>query len=132
MIIWNEKTRRSKELINAVINELYKDEICTDGIADYFNNGKEQGCILKIYDKYNPVLDLCIWTYMPLDRNINNEIMVLIGKHTDCDKNNIWNKKLEEHNFNDNEARQMHNKARDFILDAIHKNFEKTHDIPKI
>ena len=42
MIVWNEKIRRSQDVINAVINELYKDNINTDGVAEIFNSGKEQ------------------------------------------------------------------------------------------
>ena len=90
MIVWNEKVRRSQDVINAVINELYKDNINTDGVAEIFNNGKEQGCVLKIFDKYNPNLDLCFWIYLASDRITNNEITVIVGKHINCNKLNMW------------------------------------------
>lgn len=49
MFVWNEKTNKSESIIKSIIKELYKDQINIDGVADYFNNGKEQGCILKLF-----------------------------------------------------------------------------------
>ena len=130
MIVWNEKVRRSQDVINAVINELYKDNINTDGVAEIFNNGKEQGCVLKIFDKYNPNLDLCFWIYLASDRITNNEITVIVGKHINCNKLNMWDGDIiDSCIFQDNVAREMHKKVRDFILDSIQHNMNKTHDI---
>jgi len=91
IIVWNEKIRKSEDIIKGIIDELYKLNINTDGVVEIFNDGKEQGCLLKIYDKYNPNLDLCFWLYMPEDRSINNEIKVIIGKHINCNELNMWN-----------------------------------------
>ena len=133
MIVWNEKIKKSQDVINAVINQLYKDNINTDGVAEIFNNGKEQGCVLKIYDKYNPNLDLCFWIYLPSDRNINNQISVVVGKHINCNKLNMWDGvDLDSYTFEDPIAREMHKKIRDFILDSIKENMNKTHDMLSI
>lgn len=130
MIVWNEKIRRSQDVINAVINQLLKDKINTDGVADTFNNGKEQGCVLKIYDKYNPNLDFCFWVYLASDRSINNQMTLIIGKHINCNKLNMWDgENLETYTFESNVARDMHNKTRDFMLDTIKNTMNKTRDI---
>lgn len=130
MIVWNEKVRKSQDVINAVINQLYKDNINTDGVAEIFNNGKEQGCVLKIFDKYNPNLDLCFWLYMPNDRTVNNQMSVIVGKHINCNKLNMWDgSDLDSYSFEDVKAREMHKKIRDFILDSIKENMNKTHDM---
>lgn len=133
MIVWNEKVKKSEDVIRAVINQLYKENINTDGVVEIFNNGKEQGCLLKIFDKYNPNLDLCFWIYMPEDRKINNEINVIIGKHINCNKLNMWDgADLDSYTFSDVKAREMHNKVRDFVIDSVKENLNKTHDIPSI
>ena len=131
IIVWNEKIRKSEDIIKGIIDELYKLNINTDGVVEIFNDGKEQGCLLKIYDKYNPNLDLCFWLYMPEDRSINNEIKVIIGKHINCNELNMWNNsELETVTFS--EAREMHNKTRDFISHYIKDCMSKTHDIPRL
>lgn len=133
MIVWNEKIKKSENLINAVINQLYKNNINTDGVVGIFNNGKEEGCVLKIFDKYNPNIDLCIWVYLPSNRKINNHMEVIVGKHINCTKTNMWDDmNLESFTFENSSARDMHNQARDFIVKLITKNFDKTHDIPKL
>lgn len=90
MIVWNEKVKKSEDVIKAVINQLYKDQINTDGVVEIFNNGKEQGCVLKLFDKYNPNLDLCIWAYLPNNRKMNNHMEIIIGKHINCNNLNMW------------------------------------------
>ena len=90
MIIWNTRAKRSKDVINAVTNELLKDNINIDGVVDIFNDGKEEGFVLKIFDKYNPNIDLCFWVYMPSNREIDNVIEVITGRHINCSKNNMW------------------------------------------
>lgn len=133
MIVWHEKIKKSENIINAVINQLYKDQINTDGVVEIFNNGKEQGCVLKLFDKYNPNIDLCIWVYLPSDRKINNHMDVIIGKHINCNEINMWEgANLNSFSFEDAKVREMHNKTRDFIIDIITKNLEKTYDISRI
>lgn len=133
MIVWNEKIRKSQDIINAVINQLYKEDINTDGVVEIFNNGKEQGCVLRLFDKYNANLDMCMWVYMPSKRSINNHIEVIIGKHINCNEFNMWDgSDLESYSFEDPKARQMHNITRDFMLEKIRNNLERTHDIPSL
>ena len=133
MIVWNQKIKKSEDVINAVINELYKDAINTDGVIEVFNDGKEQGCLLKIYDKYNPKLDLCFWIYMPSDRKENNEMTVIVGRHSNCTEMNTWNdKNLKHHTFSDAVAREMHKQVRDFLLDTIKHDMNKTRNIISI
>jgi len=133
LIVWNEKVKKSQDVIQAVINQLYKETINTDGVVEIFNNGKEQGCVLKLFDKFNPNLDLCMWVYMPSERKINNHIEVVIGKHINCNKLNMWDgDDLESFSFEDAKAREMHNQTRDFMLEKIKDNFERTYNIRSI
>lgn len=133
MIVWNEKLRRSEDVIKAVINQLYKENVSTDGVAESFNDGKEQGCVLKIFDKYNPVLDICFWIYLPSDRVTNNEMKVIVGKHLNCNEKNMWiGDDLEEFEFGNPKAREMHKEVRDFIIDYVKKNLYKTREMPSI
>lgn len=133
MIVWNEKIKKSQDVIQAVINQLYKETINTDGVVEIFNNGKEQGCVLKLFDKFNPNLDLCMWVYMPSERKINNHIEVVIGKHINCNKLNMWDgDDLESFSFENAKAREMHNQTRDFMLEKIKDNFERTYNISSI
>lgn len=133
MIVWNERVKKSEDVIKAVINQLYKDQINTDGVVEIFNNGKEQGCVLKLFDKYNPNLDLCIWAYLPNNRKMNNHMEIIIGKHINCNNFNMWDgADLESFSFEDAKAREMHNNARDFIIEIITKNLEKTYDISRL
>lgn len=130
MIVWNEKVKKSQDVINAVINQLYKEDINTDGVVEIFNDGKEQGCVLKLFDKYNPNLDMCMWVYMPNDRKINNHIELIIGRHINCNKLNMWDgENLDYYEFEDPKARQMHNTTRDFMLEKIRDNMERTYNI---
>lgn len=133
MIVWNEKIKKSQDVIQAVINQLYKETINTDGVVEIFNNGKEQGCVLKLFDKFNPNLDLCMWVYMPSDRKVNNHIEVIIGKHINCNKLNMWDgDELESFVFENSKARELHNQTRDFMLEKIKNNFERTYNISSI
>lgn len=133
MIVWNERIKKSEDVIKAVVNTLFKEQLNIDGVVEIFNNGKEQGVVLKVFDKYNPNLDICIWSYLPSDRKTNNEMEVIIGKHINCNKLNMWDgDDLDSYTFKDPKAREMHNQTRDFIVETIIHNLEKTHDISRI
>lgn len=133
MILWHQKISRSQDIMKAVINQLYKENINTDGVVEVFNNGIEQGCVLKLFDKYNPKLDLCIWVYMPNDRTFNNQYKVLIGKHIDCNEINMWNnEELKSYVFEDAKIREAHNKTRNFLLNKVRKTLERTHNLPSL
>ena len=130
MIEWNEKIKKSGKIFNSVIDGLNKENIIADGVIEIFNDGKEQGALLKVFDKYNPCLDLCIWCYLPSNRTKNNSMNVIVGYHNDCDKNNMWNnKEIDIFNFETNQATELQKEVREFVLDTIIKNFEKTRDI---
>ena len=67
---------------------------------------------------------------MPNNRSVHNQISVVIGKHINCDKLNMWDgAELDSYTFEDKIAREMHKKVRDFILDSIKENMNKTRDI---
>ena len=133
LIVWHEKINKSNDIIKAVINQLLKDQINIDGVVENFNNGKEQGTVLKLFDKYNPHIDSCIWVYLPSDRNVNNHMEVIVGKHINCNQMNMWEgENLTSISFEDNKAIEMHKKTRDYILEVITENIEKTHDIQRI
>ena len=133
MIVWHEKVKKSEDIVNAVINELYKENIMTDGTVEIFNNGKEEGCVLKIFDRYNPNLDMCFWIYLPSNRKVNNEVEVIIGKHVNCNEINMWDgADLDSYTFSDGNAREMHNKVRSFIIDSIKENMNKTRSLSSL
>jgi len=70
---------------------------------------------------------------MPSERKINNHIEVVIGKHINCNKLNMWDgDDLESFSFEDVKAREMHNKTRDFMLEKIKDNFERIYNIRSI
>lgn len=133
MIVWNEKINKSNDVMKSIINELYKEQINMDGVVEIFNNGIEQGSVLKLFDKYNPQLDLCVWVYMPNARKQNNEMNVVVGKHSNCNKLNMWDgDDLDIQTFSDPKAREMHNQTRNFIMETIIQNLNRIYDIPKI
>ena len=84
-------------------------------------------------DKYNPAMDLCLWVYLPNHRSLNNHMEVIVGKHINCNDMNMWDgADLDSYSFEDVKAREMHNKARDLIIDVITKNLEKTYNISRL
>lgn len=129
MIVWSDKVRKPVEIFRAVSNELLKREIDIDGVIEIFNDGVEQGTLLKIFDKYNPNVDMCIWAYLPTERDCNNQLKVLIGHHSDCTDNNMWQGDVISKIFTQARARELHQEVRDYIIDNIairlDKNIEK-------
>lgn len=129
MIVWSDKVRKPVEIFRAVSNELLKREIDIDGVIEIFNDGVEQGTLLKIFDKYNPNVDMCIWAYLPTERDCNNQLKVLIGHHSDCTDNNMWQGDVISKIFTQVRARELHQEVRDYIIDNItirlDKNIEK-------
>lgn len=130
MVLWNEKIKKSDGVIRAVTNELLKLTVSVDGVVDYFNDGKEQGILLKIYDKYNPSLDVCFWVYLPQDRSTDNELQVIMGKHSNCNKISMWyGEDLKIETFTNSIAREMHRACRDYIMQEIVDHLNRTYDI---
>lgn len=126
MIVWSDKVRKSVEIFKSVSNELLKRELDLDGIIEIFNDGVEQGTLLKIFDKYNPNIDICIWTYLPTERDCNNQMKVVVGHHIDCLPNNMWQGELPYKVFTMLTAKDLHKSVRDYILEVITTNLDKT------
>lgn len=133
MIVWHEQLSKTTDLFKAVMNTLFKEDINIDGVVNYFKYNNEQGLVLKIYDKYNPNLDLVIWAYISSNRKVNNEFTIKIGKHIDCDNENIWiDNNVESFTFTNSKTREMHKETRDFIIDTIKNSFDKSLDYKSI
>ncbi len=125
MIKWTEKIRKSVNIFNSIANELLKAEIDIDGIIDVFNNGSEEGVLLKIFDKYNSKSDLCIWAFLPRERDCDNQMKVIIGTHKDCGPNNFWKDNLPYKIFTETRAIELHKKVRNYILEMIESKLDK-------
>ena len=125
MIIWSDRIRKATDIFKAVSNQLLKLEFDVDGVIEIFNNGVEQGTLLKIFDKYDPTLDLCIWVYLPRERDCNNQMEVLVGHHIDCTENNMWKENVKPKIFTQIRARELHKEVRDYILEVITSRLER-------
>ena len=125
MIKLDDRIKKSYGVLCAVNNELLKLELDFDGVIGVFNDGIEEGSVIKIYDTFNPNIDLCIWCYLPADREANNQMKILVGHHSDCANNNMWFKELPSKIFTQAKARELHKEARDYILNVIASNVEK-------
>ncbi len=132
MIIFHKTLEKSEKIFKAVINELNKQGINLDGVIESFNN-KEQGFVLKIYDTYNPDIDICIWAYLPKEREYTNQMKVIVGRQSNCNDLNLWEgDNLIIQIFSNAKAIEMHKQARDFIIDTIKENLDRTYDLPNI
>ncbi len=125
MIVWNTMVEKADKVLKAVNNELAIKGIKIDGVVEPFNNGREKGMVLKIYDSYNPEIDLCIWVYLPKNRLTNNEMNILVGHHCDCLSCDAWNKVLPSKTISNKVARAMHNEAREYITNVIEDYLNK-------
>ena len=125
MVVWSDRIKKVISIFNSVGNELLKDKIDIDGIIEIFNDGIEQGGLLKVYDKYAPELDYCIWAYLPKERDCNNQMRVLIGYHTDCKENNTWSDNVKSTLFTQNRASELHDEVRDYIINFLKSNINK-------
>lgn len=113
------------KVLKAVNDSLEKNRVKLDGVVEPFNDGKEKGMILKIYDKYNENLDICFWVYQPSDRVLNNEMRIMFGHHCDCLNNNLWKEELPYETVTSKTLREMHELARNIIVDKINQYIEK-------
>lgn len=125
MIKWSDKIRKSVNIFNSISNELLKEEVDIDGIIDVFNNGVEEGVLLKIFDKFNPASDLCIWAYLPAERDYDNQMKVIVGTHNDCDDSNFWKVELPFKIFTEVKAKELHKKVRDYLIEIIKDKLDK-------
>lgn len=125
MIVWSDKIRKSNDIFKSVTAELLKLNIDLDGVIEIFNNGIEQGTLLKIFDTYDPSVDICIWAYLPQERDCDNQMEVLIGHHSDCTDNNMWKDNLKPKIFTQTRARELHKEVRDYILEVLTSRLDK-------
>lgn len=126
MIVWSDKIKKANDIFKAVGNELLKQNIDLDGVIEIFNDGTEQGTLLKLYDKYNPEIDLCIWAYLPSERDCNNQMKVLIGHQSDCTKLNTWSAGVPYKIFTQDRAIHLHKEVRDYVIKEITTRLDKT------
>ncbi len=124
MIKWSDKIRKSVNIFNSISNIL-QEAIDLDGVIDVFNNGTEEGVLLKIFDKFNPKSDLCIWVYLPNERDCDNQMKVIIGTHDDCDNSNFWKTELPYKIFTETRAKELHSKVRDYLIEVITSRLDK-------
>lgn len=125
MLVWNQKIRKTMDLFKAVENELRSRNINVDGIIETFNDGREQGMVLKIYNKYNSDLDICLWAYLPDNRDCTNQMRIVIAKKRDCLENNMWTNELYEEIITSTTARDLHKEAREIVIELIENNYNK-------
>ena len=128
MIIKNNKIKKSEDIFKAVDNELKKLKFDLDGTIEIFNDGKEQGSVLKLFNKYNSEIDMCIWVYLPTERDTNNQMEVIIGFHNDCNNKNLWNPNLPSKVFTQIKAIDLHREVRDYIMNAITSRLDKINE----
>jgi len=87
MIVKHKCLNYSERVIKSVIDKANKEFKGMDGILEVFNNKREQGFVLKIYDSYDPDYDTCVWVFeIPLQEQLN----VIFGKRIDATIDNKW------------------------------------------
>lgn len=123
MLVWNLMIEKPNKILKGVKDSLNKKDIAIDGVVDVFNDGKEKGMLLKIFDKYDETLDWCVWVYQPANRVTNNEVKVMFGTHDDILPNNLWKRDLPSKIIERKEYKEMHNLTRDYIVDEILEKF---------
>lgn len=131
MIAWSDKIQKSSKIFPAVKDTLQKQKIDIDGVIEVFNNGQEQGTLLKIFDTYNPKEDMCIWAYLPKERDCNNQMVVLVGRHSNCTDDNMWTDDVKSKVFTQVKALDLHNEVRNYIVDVITSQLDKSIELRK-
>lgn len=112
-------------MFRGVESEFRVRDINIDGVIESFNNGKEQGLVLVIYNKYNPNLDVCLWVYLPNERDCNNQLRIVMGKSKDRLPDNTWSEELYSEVITAKTARALHDKSREKVIDLILNNYDK-------
>lgn len=125
MILWNQKLKKTIDLFRGVESEFRVRDINIDGVIESFNNGKEQGLVLVLYNKYNPNLDVCIWAYLPKERDCNNQMRIVVGKSKDRLPDNTWSEELYSEVITEKTARALHDKAREKVIELVLNNYDK-------
>lgn len=72
MIVKHKCLNYSERVIKSVIDKCNKKFKGVEGILEVFNNSREQGFVLKIYDSFDPTYDTCIFVFeLPLQEKLN-------------------------------------------------------------
>lgn len=120
MIVRHKSLNYSERVIKSVIDKINKEFKGLDGILEVFNNSREQGFILKIYDSYDPNYDTCIWVFeIPLQDQIN----VIFGSRMKCTDDNKWDKEMFESRIIFKSLQTS--EVIDYIFDNIKSKYEK-------
>ena len=120
MIVRHKSLNYSERVIKSVIDKINKEFKGLDGILEVFNNSREQGFILKIYDSYDPNYDTCIWVFeIPLQDHIN----VIFGSRMKCTDDNKWDKEMFESRIIFKSLQTS--EVIDYIFDNIKSKYEK-------
>ena len=123
MIKKHNSIARADNIINSFISSTYSKDYL-DGIVEIFKNKDIQGYVMKLYKTFDPYEDLCVWVYENLDKKTINTI---IGKHINCDKDNLWcgeDLKFNEYPVVINIKKQIVNDMSDYIYDFYSKSFK--------
>lgn len=123
MIVKHKCLNYSERVIKSVIDKCNKEFKGVDGILEVFNNSREQGFVLKIYDSFDPTYDTCIWVFeLPLQEKLN----VIFGNRLDCTVDNKWNKEMFDGRitFDTVQAKKVINTIFDYIKDKYDKVYE--------
>lgn len=123
MIVKHKCLNYSERVIKSVIDRCNKEFKGLDGILEVFNNTREQGFLLKIYDSYDPMYDTCIWVFeMPLQEQLN----VIFGNRAECTQENHWNKEMFKSRikFDSLQTKEVIDTIFDYIKEKYDKDIE--------
>lgn len=132
MIAWSDKIKKSQKIFPGVVDVLQKQKIDIDGVIEVFNDGVEQGTLMKIFDTYNPEVDMVIWAYLPKERDCNNQMIVRVGHQSDCTENNMWKDNVQSKVITQAKAIDLHNEVRNYIVGVISSKLDKKIDIREV
>ena len=121
MIVKHKSLNISDRLFKSLIDRANKEFKGLDGIVEVFNNEREQGYLLKIYDSFDPDYDTCIWLFeMPLQEELN----IVIGSRKDCLKNNTWTSEM--FNTRIKYETSKYKEVEDFIFNYLKETYDKS------
>lgn len=123
MIVKHKCLNYSERVIKSVIDKCNKEFKGVDGILEVFNNSREQGFVLKIYDSFDPTYDTCIWVF---ELSLQEKLNVIFGNRLDCTVDNKWNKEMFDGRitFDTVQAKEVINTIFDYIKDKYDKVYE--------
>ena len=123
MIVKHRCLNYSERVIKSVVDRCNKEFKGLDGILEVFNNAREQGFILKIYDSYDPTYDTCIWVFeIPLQEQLN----VIFGNRGECSKENYWTEEMFKSRikFDSLQSKEVIDVIFDYIKDKYDKEID--------